>query len=66
VTISSTNRARQINRNIENAIYAHIRAIRALGRKTINTIEIAEALSIPVTQVNAAIGSLKRKGVKVA
>ena len=50
---------------IEKAIYSHIRAVRALGRKEITTAEIAEALSLSVKQVNAAIGALKSKGVKV-
>jgi predicted transcriptional regulator len=52
-------------KNIENAIYAHVRAIRALGRKKINTTEIAEALSLPIFVVNQAITSLLKKGVKV-
>jgi hypothetical protein len=51
-------------RNIENAIYAYIRAIRALGRKNINTVEIAEALSLPIAAVDLALTSLKKKGVK--
>jgi hypothetical protein len=50
---------------VENAIYAHIRAIRALGRKEVNTSEISDALSLPVLIVNRAIASLKKKGVKV-
>jgi len=51
-------------KSIENAVYAHIRAIRALGRTTINTNDIAAALSLPVAEVNHAISSLKRKGVR--
>lgn len=50
---------------LENAVYAHIQAVRALGRKKINTIEIANALSIPVPEVNRVIDALKKKGVKV-
>jgi hypothetical protein len=65
VTLSPTERAKRTNRNVENAIYAHIRAIRALGRETINTIDIAEALSLPVSAVNRAISALEKKGVKV-
>jgi hypothetical protein len=51
-------------KNIENAIYAYIRAIRALGRDKINTIDIAEALSLPVSEVNRAVSALEKKGVK--
>ena len=51
--------------DIEAAVYAHIKALRALGRTTINTEEIATALSIPVASVNGVIAKLKEKGVKV-
>jgi Winged helix-turn-helix DNA-binding len=54
-----------INKRLENAIYAYIRAIRALGRDTINTIEIAEALSLTVPEVNRAISALEKRGVKI-
>lgn len=53
------------NKAIQNAVYAYIQAVRALGRNRLNTSEIAEALSIPVLEVNEAISSLKKKGVKV-
>jgi winged helix-turn-helix DNA-binding protein len=53
------------SRRVENAVYAYIRAIRALGRDTINTIEIAEALSLTVPEVNRAISALEKKGVKI-
>lgn len=55
----------RVRKNVENAIYSHIQAIRALGRTDINTTEIADALSLPVYIVNEAISSLERKGVKV-
>ena len=61
----STPVRRVTNRKIENAVYAHIQAVRTLGRTKIDTNEIAEALSIPVSQVNAALAALKHKGVKV-
>ena len=57
-------RANRSSKGIQNAVYAHIQAIRALGRKEINTVEIADALSLPVSEVNRAISSLKKKGVK--
>ncbi len=50
---------------IENAVYGYIQAIRALGRKQVNTVEISEALSLPTGEVNRAVSSLKKKGVKV-
>jgi hypothetical protein len=50
---------------IENAVYAHIRAIRALGQTSVNTSEVAAALSLPVGQVNSVLSSLKRRGVKL-
>jgi hypothetical protein len=52
------------NRKVQNAVYAYIRAIRALGRTEINTDEIAAALSLPVSEVNSAVSALKKKGVK--
>jgi len=53
------------NNEIEKAVYAHIRAVRALGRTQINTSDIADALSLPVSEVNRAITQLKKKGVRV-
>ncbi len=53
-------------RKIEAAVFAHIKAVRALGRKTINTDEIAEALAVSANEVIRAIDALKPKGVKVA
>lgn len=52
------------NKAVQNAVYAYIQAVRALGRNQLNTTEIADALSIPVVEVNRAVSSLKRKGVK--
>ncbi len=48
-----------------NAVYAYIRALRSLGRENVNTVEVAEALSLQIEQVNRAIQALKEKGVKV-
>jgi DNA-binding MarR family transcriptional regulator len=52
------------SKGVQNAVYAYIRAIRALGRTRINTSEIADALSLPIPEVNRALSSLKRKGVR--
>lgn len=49
---------------IERAVLAHIRAIRTLGRMEVNTLEIAEALALPVSDVNRVVDRLKGKGVK--
>lgn len=51
---------------IEKAVYGHIRALRALGRDTVNTVEIAQALGISVKEVDASIANLRAKGVKPA
>jgi DNA-binding MarR family transcriptional regulator len=59
-------RAPLSRKNVLNAVYAHIRAIRALGRTEVNTSDIAEALSLPVAEVNRAVSSLKKKGVKAS
>jgi biotin operon repressor len=50
----------------ENAVYAHIQALRSLGRETINTADIAVALGLSVEAVNRAAAALKSRGVKVA
>jgi hypothetical protein len=53
------------DKGTENAVYAHIRAVRALGRTQINTDEIAKALGLSVGEVNSTLASLKKKGVKL-
>lgn len=62
--IPRARRPTRASKNIQNAVYAYIRAIRALGRTEINTSEVADALSLPVAEVNRAISSLKKKGVR--
>jgi hypothetical protein len=52
------------NKAVHNAVYAYIRAVRALGRTKITTAEVAEALSLPVVEVNGALSSLKKRGVR--
>ena len=52
------------HRDAEAAVYTHIRALRALGRTHINTVEIAEALNLPLKVVEQIVGKLTRKGVK--
>ena len=49
---------------IRNAVYLHIQAVRSMGRTSINTAEIAEALGVPRSYVDAAVKSLSDRGVK--
>ena len=51
---------------VVSAVYSHIRAIRSLGHTTVNTADIARALSISTQQVETSLSALKNKGVKVA
>lgn len=51
---------------IEAAVYAHIRALRALGKASANTADIALALNLPVSIVHQAAENLKSKGVRLA
>jgi len=50
---------------VQSAVYAHIRALRALGKTSVNTVEIAEALNISQKATIRAIRELSNKGVKV-
>lgn len=61
---AATQRGQQ--KNVENAVYAHIQAVRSLGRTRINTSDIARALSIPQNAVVGALAALQKKGVRVA
>lgn len=49
---------------IENAVYAHIQALRALGNKETDTARIADALGLRVEDVNSVLAALITKGVK--
>jgi hypothetical protein len=51
------------DRTVE-AVYAHIQAIRALGRTSVNTLEIAEALNLPTKKVSDAVKALGPRGVR--
>lgn len=53
-------------RALENAVYGHIQAVRALGRTEISASEIAAALSLPIRDVMSALNALQSKGVKIA
>jgi len=62
----ATKSSTRTKQRIEAAVYAYIRAIRALDRTRINTEEVAEALNLSVDKVNRAIAGLRKKGVRVA
>lgn len=49
---------------VETAVFNYIQAIRALGRTTINTAEIAKALSLPAAAVDAVVSKLTARGVR--
>ena len=51
-------------KQLQRAIYAHIQAVRALGRTEIQTQEIADALCISVQEVNDVLEVLKKQGVR--
>lgn len=51
---------------VEKAVFAHIRAVRTLGHKTVNTRDVARALSLPTEMVEKVVAGLSKKGVKVA
>ena len=53
-------------KDVEAAVYAHIRAVRALGRTVINSAEISNALAVPVAEVEKALVRLKAKGIRIA
>lgn len=61
---SHVRRPIRASKRVQNAVYAYIRAIRALGRTKINTSEIADSLSISTAEVNRAISALKKNGVR--
>ena len=50
-----------ISKPIVNAVYAHIRAVRTLGRNTINTADIALALDLSESDVMRAVKSRRKK-----
>jgi hypothetical protein len=53
-------------KELEAAVYNYIRAVRALGRDTIDLIDIAKALSLSINEVQSTLPALKEKGVKIA
>jgi hypothetical protein len=62
---ASPGRSKPATRKIENAVYAHIQALRALGHDTVNTFVIARAINISAGRVAEAVRALQARGVKV-
>lgn len=53
------------DKDMEAAVYAHVRAVRALGRTTINTLELSRSLGLPLAKVEKAVSNLRSKGIKI-
>jgi len=51
---------------MEKAVFNYLRAIRALGRTTAHTVEIAQALEVSEGEVLAILPALAQKGVRIA
>lgn len=49
----------------EAAVYGHIKAMRTLGHIRINSVNIARALSLPISDVEEAMRKLGDKGVRI-
>jgi hypothetical protein len=69
VTVAPARAPRQsanVDKVLEAAVYNYIRAVRALGRTTLNTREIADALKLSLADVDGTVKRLEAKGVKIA
>ena len=53
------------DKDVEAAVYAYVRAVRALGRMSINTLEISRSLEIPLAKVEKTVSELRSKGIKI-
>lgn len=58
--------AAERSKQVEDALYGYLQAMRALGRETIDVTEAARALGVSVAEVLNAAGALKERGVEVA
>lgn len=66
IVTNTARRRASPTKEIERAVYSYIRAVRAIGRTRLNTIEISRALGISPTRVAQVVQSLSKKGVKIA
>ncbi len=51
--------------DIEGAVFAYIKAVRALGKTSVNSVDISRALALPLGEVEQAIQGLRGKGVRI-
>ena len=58
--------APKASREIEKAVYAYVRAVRALGRTQVFVSDISKALDIAEPAVIQALNALRSKGIKFA
>jgi hypothetical protein len=54
------------SKEVENAVYAYVRAVRALGRTEVIVSDISKALDIAEPTVIQALAALRSKGIKFA
>jgi len=64
-TATGGQRSSRDRKKVTDAVYTHIRAMRALGHSRVNSWAIARALSLPINEVEAAMRNLRDKGVRV-
>jgi hypothetical protein len=57
-------RSPQVTKKLEAAVYSHIRALRALGTTAVSSDEIARALNLSNSAVEAALRQMSDRGVK--
>ena len=50
---------------VESAIYAHLKAMRTLGHRSVNTADVAAALGLSRALVDRVVLNLRHKGVRV-
>jgi hypothetical protein len=58
--------APKASKEVEKAVYAYVRAVRALGRTQVLVSDISRALEIAEPAVIQALSALRSKGVKFA
>ena len=58
-------RRRSAPKEVENAIYGYIRAMRALGHTSIVSTDISDALNLPIRDVERAMRRLRSRGVRI-
>lgn len=52
-------------KSVEAAVYGYTRSVRNLGQTRVNSLDIARALSLPISDVEVALRRLSDKGVRV-